>query len=211
MAVMTSFVAALTGGVASGKNAVARRFEALGVHVHDADAVARAVVQSGEPALAEIEFVFGPQVLNPDGSLDRRALRERIFDDADARKKLEAIVHPRVREWLRRRVALDRGPYCVLMIPLLAETWPQYAFVDRVLLVDAPEEFQIVRLMKRDGIAREQAQRILCAQASRAQRRALAQDVVVNDGDESALDSQVAALHAKYLQLADLKRAAPTR
>ncbi|MBS0433250.1 MAG: dephospho-CoA kinase [Proteobacteria bacterium] len=199
------FVVALTGGVASGKNAVARRFEALGIHVHDADAAARAVVEPGQAALTEIEFVFGADVLGADGTLDRRALRERIFDDAEARRKLEAIVHPRVREWLRRRVAKDRGAYCLLMIPLLAETWPQYAFVDRVLLVDAPEEAQIERLMRRDGVTREQAQRTLDAQATRAQRGALAHDVIVNDGDEAALDAHVAALHAKYLELAQAR------
>lgn len=201
------YVVALTGGVASGKSAVARRFEALGIHVYDADAAARAVVEPGQPALAEIEFVFGPQVLDANGTLDRRALRERIFDDADARRELEAIVHPRVHAWLMRRVAMDRGPYCMLMIPLLAETWPQYDFVDRVLLVDAPEEIQIARLMQRDGVTRPQAQRTLDAQATRAQRRELAQDVIVNDGDESELDAQIAALHSGYLELAALKGA----
>ncbi|MGH8213396.1 MAG: dephospho-CoA kinase [Rhodanobacteraceae bacterium] len=196
------FVVALTGGVASGKSAVARRFEALGIHVYDADAAARSVVEPGEPALTEIEFVFGPQVLDADGTLNRRALRERIFDDAVARGKLEAIVHPRVHAWLLRRAAMDRGPYCMLMIPLLAETWPRYDFVDQVLLVDAPEEIQIARLVQRDGVTRGQARLTLDAQATRAQRRALAQDVIVNDGDESALDAQVAALHSKYLALA---------
>ena len=200
------YVVALTGGVASGKSAVARRFEALGINVHDADAAARAVVERGEPALAEIEVVFGPKILNADGTLDRRALRERIFDDANARTKLEAIVHPRVHAWLLRRVAMDRGPYCMLMIPLLAETWPQYDFVDRVLLVDAPEQLQVERLVHRDGVTREQARRTLDAQASRTQRHELAQDVIVNDGDESALDVQVTALHAKYLELAGVKR-----
>lgn len=205
-AAQTCYLVALTGGVASGKDAVARRFEAIGIHVYDADAAARAAVAPGEPALAEIEFVFGGEVLNADGTLDRRAMRERIFDDADARRKLEAIVHPRVRAWLRRCAMQDRGPYCVLMIPLLAETWPQYAFVDRTLLVDAPEAMQIERLMHRDGVSREQAQRTLAAQATRAQRRELAQDVIVNDGDESMLDAQVAALHEKYLELAAKKR-----
>jgi dephospho-CoA kinase len=201
------FVVALTGGVASGKSAVARRFEALGVPVHDADAAARAVVEPGEPALAEIEAAFGPQVLNAAGTLDRRALRDRIFDDAAARRKLESIVHPRVHAWLLQHVAMDRGPYCMLMIPLLAETWPQYDFVDRVLVVDAPADVQVERLMRRDGVTHEQARRTLDAQATRAQRRALAQDVIVNDGDEPALAPRIAALHAKYLALAELKRA----
>ena len=201
------FVVALTGGVASGKSAVARRFAELGIGVHDADAGARAVVEPGQPALPEIEFVFGAGVLRADGTLDRRALRERIFADSEARAKLEAIVHPRVREWLRRRIARDRGAYCILAIPLLAETWPQYAFVDRVLVVDAPAAMQIERLVRRDGVDREQARRTLAAQATREQRLALAHDVIANDGDEAALDSQVAALHARYLELAQQKSA----
>jgi dephospho-CoA kinase len=196
------FIVALTGGVAAGKSEVTRRFEALGVNVYDADVAARAVVEPGEPALTEIEFVFGPEVLAAGGSLDRRAMRERVFADARARKKLEAIVHPRVREWLRRRVATDRGAYCMLAIPLLAETWPQYAFVDRVLVVDAPDELRITRLMRRDRVTREQARQTLVAQAAREQRLALAHDVIVNDGDASHLDTEVAALHARYLELA---------
>ena len=197
------YVVALTGGAASGKNTVAKRFEAFGVHAHDADVAAREVVAKGESALAEIEFVFGAGMLHADGSLDRRALRERIFADPDARKKLEAIVHPRANAWLRARVARERGPYCLLAIPLLAETWPQYEWVDRVLLVDAPEEAQIERLMRRDGVTREDARRMLDAQATREVRRLIADDVIVNDGDEAALDAQVAALHARYLALAE--------
>jgi dephospho-CoA kinase len=200
-------VIALTGGVAAGKSEVARRFEALGIRVHDADAAAREVVERGEPALTEIEFVFGPDALNTDGSLNRRAMRERVFADPEARKKLEAIVHPRVHDWLRRRIAVDRGAYCMLAIPLLAETWPQYAFADRVLVVDAPDEVRIERLMRRDQVTREQAWQTLSAQVAREQRLALAHDVIVNDGDAVHLDAEVAALHAKYLELADLKRA----
>lgn len=200
------FVVALTGGVASGKSAVARRFEALGVNVHDADLAAREVVARNEPALAEIEFVFGANILQADGALNRGALRERIFADVDARKQLEAIVHPRVREWLRRRVAMDPGAYCIVAIPLLAETWPQYQWIDRVLLVDAPEAAQIERLMRRDGAPREQARQTLAAQATREQRRAIADDVIVNDSDEAALDMHIAALHARYLELAATKR-----
>lgn len=197
------YVVALTGGVAAGKSAVARRFESHGVHVYDADVAAREVVAPHEPALSEIEFVFGAEVLNADGSLDRRAMRERVFADPDARGKLEAIVHPRVRAWLRRRVAMDRGPYCMLAIPLLFENRDDYDWVDRVLLVDAPETLQIERLMRRDGVTREAAQRVLDAQSTRGQRLAIADDVIVNDGGESALDAQVAALHARYLELAD--------
>jgi dephospho-CoA kinase len=195
-------VVALTGGVASGKSAVARRFESLGIGVYDADVAAREVVAPGEPALAEIRSVFGVGVLQADGALDRRAMRERVFADAGARKKLEAIVHPRVRAWLRRRVGMDRGPYCMLAIPLLVENRAEYEWVDRVLLVDAPEALQIERLMQRDGVTREHAERMLDAQSTRAQRLAMADDVIMNDGEESALDAQVAALHARYLKLA---------
>lgn len=201
------FIIALTGGVAAGKSEVARRFESLGVNVYDADVAARAVVEPGAPALTQIEFVFGPDVLDADGSLDRRAMRERIFADPQARKELEEIVHPRVREWLRRHVATDRGAYCMLAIPLLAETWPQYAFVDRVLVVDARDELRIERLMRRDQVTREQARQTLAAQTAREQRLALAHDVIVNDGDAAHLDAEVTALHAKYLELADLKHA----
>lgn len=194
------FVIALTGGIASGKSAVARRFEALGIHIHDADVAAREVVAPGTPALAQIEFVFGHDVLNDDGSLDRRAMRERVFADADARRKLEAIVHPRVRTWLQRKVGMDRGPYCVLAIPLLVENRAEYDWVDRALLVDAPEALQVERLMKRDDVTRAHAESMLAAQSTREQRLAIADDVIVNDRDEAALDAQVAALHAQYLE-----------
>ncbi|MDE2498374.1 MAG: dephospho-CoA kinase, partial [Xanthomonadaceae bacterium] len=196
------YVVALTGGVAAGKSAVTRRFEALGIHVYDADVAAREVVAPREDALAEIELVFGAEVLNADGSLDRRAMRERVFTDPVARRKLEGIIHPRVRLWLRRRVDMDRGPYCILAIPLLVENRAHYAWVDRVLLVDAREAIQVERLMQRDGITREAALRMLDAQSSRKQRLAIADDVIVNDDDETALDAQVAALHARYLELA---------
>ncbi len=196
------YVVALTGGVASGKSAVARRFEKLGIRVYDADVAAREAVAPGSAALAEIEFVFGAGVLDADGSLDRRTTRERVFADPDARVKLERIIHPRVRAWLQRRVGMDRGPYCVLAIPLLAENRGEYAWVDRVLLVDAPEALQVERLMQRDGVTREHAERMLAAQTTREQRLAIADDVIVNDGEEAALDAQVATLHARYLEFA---------
>jgi dephospho-CoA kinase len=196
------FVVALTGGAASGKSVVSKQFEALGVAVYDADVAAREVVSPGEAALAEIEFVFGAAILNEDGSLNRRAMRERVFTDTRARRQLETIVHPRVREWLRRHAGMDRGPYCVLAIPLLAENSAEYDWVNRVLLVDAPESVQIERLMQRDSVTREHARSMLAAQAPRAARRAIADDVIVNDGDESALEARVTALHAHYLELA---------
>lgn len=196
------YVVALTGGVAAGKSAVAKRFAALGPGVYDADVAAREVVAPREPALAEIGSVFGGGMLLPDGSLDRRAMRERVFADPVARKQLERIIHPRVHAWLRGHVERDRGPYCMLVIPLLVENRDHYAWVDRVLVVDIPEALQIERLMQRDGATREGAQQMLAAQATREQRLAMADDIIVNDGHKAALDAKVAALHARYLELA---------
>ncbi|TPG08643.1 dephospho-CoA kinase [Rhodanobacter glycinis] len=193
---------ALTGGIAAGKTAVARRFEALGVHVHDADVAAREVIEPGTPGLAAVVGVFGPEVLDASGRLDRPAMRQRVFADPAARKKLEAIIHPGVRQWLRERVLAEQGPYCLLAIPLLAENIEHYRWVDRVLLVDVPESVQITRLIARDGIDQTLARRMLAHQASRAERLALADDVIENDGDEAALDDAVATLHQRYLALA---------
>ena len=199
---MSAFVVALTGGVASGKSAVERRFEALGIRAYDADVAARAVVEPGSEALAEVARVFGREALDAEGRLDRAAMRQRVFADPPARTTLEAILHPRIRTWLRDSVAADRGPYCILSIPLLVENRAHYAWVDRVLVVDAPEAVQIERLTRRDGIDAALAAKMIAAQASRADRLAIADDVIVNDRDEAALDMQVAALDARYRKLA---------
>jgi dephospho-CoA kinase len=200
--VRTRFVVAIGGGIASGKTAVADAFVRRGVDCHDADVAARAVVAPGQPALAEITTRFGPQALQADGSLDRAAMRRRVFGDDDARHALEAIVHPRARDWLRARVAADPGPYCLLAIPLLAETWPAYAWVDRVLIVDVAPEVQLERLQRRDAVERELALKMIAAQATRAQRLAIATDVVDNSGTLEQLDDAVDALHSKFLRLA---------
>ena len=195
-------VIALTGGVAAGKSAVARRFEALGVPVHDADVAARAVIEPGSAGLAAVVDAFGTQVLDASGRLDRPAMRQRVFADPAARQRLEAIIHPRVRQWLHAHALAERGPYCLLAIPLLAENIAHYRWVDRVLLVDAPESLQIARLMTRDGIDETLARRMLAQQATRAERQALADDVIENDGDEAALDAAVADLHRRYQAMA---------
>lgn len=193
---------ALTGGIAAGKTAVARRFEALGVHVHDADVAAREVIEPGMPGLDAVVAAFGTGVLDASGRLNRPAMRQRVFADPAARERLEAIIHPRVRQWLRERVLAEQGPYCLLAIPLLAENIEHYRWVDRVLLVDVPESVQITRLIARDGIDQTLARRMLAHQASRAERLTLADDVIENSGDESALDGAVAELHQRYLALA---------
>lgn len=194
---------ALTGGIAAGKTAVARRFEALGVPVYDADVAAREVIEPGTPGLQELVAAFGGDVLDASGQLDRAAMRQRIFADPAARRTLEAIIHPRVRLWLRERALAERAPYCLLAIPLLAENIEHYRWLDRVLLVDVPESVQLNRLTARDGIGDALAQRMIAHQASRAERLALADDVIENSGDESALDGTVADLHQRYLALAN--------
>jgi dephospho-CoA kinase len=205
---MRALVIGLTGGIAAGKSAVTRRFEALGVHVHDADVAAREAIAPGTAGLSAVVDAFGDDVLDDAGRLDRPAMRRRVFADPAARATLEGIIHPRVREWLRERAATEAGRYCLLAIPLLAENIEHYRWVDRVLLVDAPESVQITRLIARDGIDETLARRILAHQASRAERLALADDVIENDGDESALDNAVTELHQRYLSLAS-QRPAP--
>jgi dephospho-CoA kinase len=197
-----AYAVGLTGGIAAGKTAVARHFEVLGVPVHDADVAARAVVEPGSDGLAAIVATFGAQVLDADGRLDRPAMRRRVFADAEAKRQLEAIVHPRVREWLHQRAIAETAPYCLLAIPLLAENIAHYRWLDRILLVDVPEAVQIERLCARDGIDRPLAERMLAHQASRAERLALADDIVDNSGSEAALEAHVQALHRRYLALA---------
>jgi len=200
------FTVALTGGIASGKSAVATRFESMGVRVYDADHAARVVVERGSDGLASIVAAFGEEVLNPQGGLDRPAMRQRIFADPSARRTLEAIVHPRIRQWMLERAQADNGPYVILAIPLLTENIGHYRWVDRIVVVDVPEETQILRLVVRDGIQEDLAARILASQASRAARLALADDVIENGGPETALDHQITVLHQRYLDLAAAKR-----
>lgn len=201
-----ALVVALTGGVAAGKGAVSRCFEALGIAVHDADVAAREVIEPGTPGLASVVAAFGSGVLDDSGRLDRPAMRRRVFAEPAMRRTLEAIVHPLVREWLQQRARRDRGPYCVLAIPLLAENIEHYRWVGRILLVDVPESVQIRRLLARDGIDEALAHRMIEQQASRAQRLALADDVIENSGDLSALEHAVAELHQRYLALATQER-----
>ena len=195
------FRVALTGGIASGKSTVADLFAALGVPVIDTDVIAREVVEPGRPALAQVAEAFGADVLDADGRLDRKRMRERIFADADARRRLEAILHPAIRAEMERQSQAAGGPYQVLVIPLLAEGGRR-DHVDRVLLVDVPEELQIQRVMWRDGVSHGEAQASLNAQATRAQRLAMADDVLRNTGRVDDLREQVAKLHQQFLRLA---------
>lgn len=191
----------VTGGIASGKSAVTEMFEGLGAPVIDTDIIAREVVAPGEPALGEIRHEFGDGVFGEDGSLDRNALRRIVFSDDDARRRLEGILHPRIRELTFERAASTGGDYQLIVVPLLVES-PLRKFVDRILVVDCDEDTQIRRLMARDAESEGQARRMLAAQSSRDERLAIADDVVRNDGDLSETLEQVQALHQAYLRQA---------
>lgn len=187
----------LTGGIASGKTAVARQFERLQVPVLDTDQIARDVVEPGTPGLARLIESFGPGILDESGRVDRRRLRQLVFADADLRRQLEAITHPAIREELARRSAAAGGLYQIHVIPLLVETGRAGAY-DRVLVVDSPEEEQIRRLIARDNTDIEQARRILAAQATREQRLSAAHDVIENKGTLADLEKFVQILHEQY-------------
>lgn len=201
---MSDFIVGLTGGVASGKSEVSRRFEALGIVVADADIAAREVVAPGSPALAQIAERFGPGTLLADGSLDRARLRERIFANADDRRALEAITHPAIRARVRSLCEAASSPYAIAAIPLLTEAGgkPTYPWLDRILVVDTSEAIQHARLQQRDSIAAELAQRMIQAQATREQRLAIADDVIVNDGLPDDLQASIETLDRRYRELA---------
>jgi dephospho-CoA kinase len=191
----------LTGGVASGKSTVADLFAEKGVPIVDTDVIAREVVEPGQPALAEITREFGPAILDEDGRLHRRRLRDLVFKDDKRRKALEAIVHPRIRDETEARAAAAGGAYQVIVVPLLTES-PMKAAMDRILVVDVSEDTQLERLLQRDSESEVQARRMIAAQASRDDRLAIADDVIDNSGTVEATADQVDRLHRKYLELA---------
>ncbi len=192
----------LTGGIGSGKSAVTRLFEDLGVPVIDADQASREVVKPGQPALQQLAQRFGDQIIDSRGELLRKALREIVFTDEQARKDLEAILHPLIRQRIERQLEELSDPYAVLAIPLLIETGASYQ-VDRILVVDCPVSEQVRRVSSRDGVSEAQVEAILATQASREQRLKAADDVIENSGTIEELKPRVAALHRKYLELAE--------
>ncbi len=195
------YTVALTGGIGSGKSTVADEFAHLGVTVIDADIIARQVVEPGTPALLAIAERFGPQMINDDGSLNRRRLRERIFAHSEDKAWLNALLHPLIQQETRRQMQASTSPYLLWVVPLLVENRLTDK-ADRVLVVDVPKETQIERTIRRDGVSREHAEHILAAQATREQRLAAADDVIENMGSADAVASHVARLHEKYLMLA---------
>jgi dephospho-CoA kinase len=196
----------LTGGIASGKSTAAKFFGALGVPILDSDQIARDVVEPGQPPLERLVERFGRGILTADGHLDRPALRDIVFSDPKARADLEALTHPAIGAAMEEQSAAAGGPYQILVIPLLVEK-NLASHVDRVLVVDCDEHLQISRLRERDGSTPEQVAAILKAQAPRAARLKAADDIIKNDANLNAVREQVAALHARYLELASRARA----
>ena len=202
------YVVGVTGGIGSGKSAVTARFAGLGVDVVDADLAARAVVAPGTPGFAAIVEHFGDAIVDPGGQLDRAALRQRVFDDDEARRWLEGLTHPLIGEEIARGLAASTSPYAILSSPLLLEG-RQRALVDCVLVVDVPEDTQLARTMARDDNDEALVRRIMAAQAGRAERLAGADMVIDNSGPLAALDARVAALHRTFLARAQRARQRP--
>jgi dephospho-CoA kinase len=199
---MANFIVAVTGGIASGKSAVTELFSETGIVIADADIAARSVVEPGQPALEEIASSFGPHFVM-DGKLNRPALRELIFDNPDAKKKLESITHPRIRELLTSECRAATSPYAIVAIPLLAESKKsRYDWINRILVIDTSCEIQKFRLLARDKISGELADKMLDAQASRSERLAIANDVITNMHDRPSLKESVLRLDERYRKLA---------
>ena len=197
-----TFVVGLTGGIGSGKTAAADEFGRLGAAVVDTDAIAHELTQPGGAALAGIEQLFGRTFLDAAGAMDRKKMRDHVFADPAAKRALEALLHPMIREQSARRIAAARAPYVVHVVPLLIESPDYRRRVNRVLVVDAPEETQVARVRARSRLPEEEVRAIMRTQVSRAERLAAADDVIDNGGSRDALRNQVAALHQKYLQFA---------
>ena len=196
-----AFVVGLTGGIGSGKSSAADEFARLGATVVDTDLIAHELTGQGGAALAQIERLFGKDFLESN-ALNRKKMREHVFSNPAAKKKLEALLHPMIREESARRIAAAAGPYVVYVVPLLVESGDPRRGVNRVVVVDAPAEAQLARVRMRSALGADEVSAIIAAQAGRAERLAAADDVIDNSGTPGALRKQVAALHRKYLQFA---------
>ena len=199
---MSEFVVGLTGGIGSGKSAAADCFAAHGIAVVDTDALAHALTAAGGAAMPALLAEFGPEVATPDGALDRSRIRRLVFADPDARKRLEAILHPQIRVLSGERCRDAASPYVILAVPLLVESGGYRDRCNRVVVVDCPESLQISRVMARSGLSESEVRAIMAAQASRGERLVVADDVLNNDGDLHHLEAQITGLHRKYLHLA---------
>jgi len=193
----------LTGGIGSGKSLVANAFADLGVEVVDTDLIARELTAPSGLALTQIRETFGEQYLQVDGGLDRRRMRDKVFEEPEARVQLEGILHPLIRVRAQQIVDASTSPYVLLVVPLLVESGAYQDLADRILVVDCDPGQQIERVMQRDGVTEAKARAILAAQTSRGNRLSLADDVIDNSGDVSESMTKVQTLHRKYLQLAE--------
>jgi dephospho-CoA kinase len=189
----------LTGGIGCGKSTVADLFAARGASVVDTDLIAHALTAPGGAAMPALVEAFGPGFATPDGALDRARMRKLVFDDPDARARLEAILHPRIRAATAAAALAATGPYVLFVVPLLIESGGWRERVARVLAIDCPEEVQVRRVMARNGLPEAQVRAIMAAQVTRARRLQEADDVIVNDAGTEALLPQVERLHAFYL------------
>ena len=202
------FCVGLTGGIGSGKSSAARIFDDLGAAVVDTDEISHELTRPGGAALAAIRGAFGEEYVAADGGLARASMRQRVFSDVAARRKLEAILHPLIRNEVRTRVAAVGRPYVVIVVQLLLETGAYRDLIQRILVIDCSEDTQVARTMERSGLTEGEVRAIMAAQAPRAARLAAADDVLLNDGDLAALRHAAAALHQRYLALA---RSMPAR
>ena len=188
----------LTGGIGSGKTAASDAFKSLGIDIIDADMSSRRVVERGQPALEDIQDHFGSDILDSENNLDRAKLREIIFQDPKERVWLEELLHPKIAQHIKDQLESSKSPYCVLVSPLLLET-EQKSFCSSVLVVDVPEESQISRTSKRDGVSEEQVKSIIATQINREQRLKQADEIIINDGSIEELKEKILVLHTKYL------------
>lgn len=195
-------IVGLTGGIGCGKSAAAEMFARLGATVIDTDQIAHQLTATGQPALAEIRNRFGAGYFLPDGSLDRARLRNLVFSDTAAKKRLEALLHPLIKNEVRRRLADVQTRYVIVAVPLLLETGAYRELVQRILVVDCAEEQQVARTMARSGLSEKEVRAIMACQISRAERLRLADDIIDNRGERGELQQQVEQLHRQYLQLA---------
>jgi dephospho-CoA kinase len=201
-----AYAVGLTGGIASGKSLVANMFAKLGAELIDTDQIAREVVAPGQPGLDAVRAAFGDGMLTPRGDLDRAALRKLVFADSEKRRRLDELLHPLIRRRTLERLEQVKGPYAVVAVPLLVET-DFGKLVDRVAVVDCPVPLQLERLIRRDGLPRDEATAMISAQADRATRLRAAHDVIDNGGDPEHTRRQVAQMHQRYVELARRPRA----
>lgn len=201
-----SYRVGLTGGIGSGKSTVAAIFESLGVDVIDTDVIAHLLTADKGAAMPKILEVFGPKFQNADGSLNRNAMRQRIFSDSDAKKKLEEILHPMIRKLVDEAVSASQSRYVLLAIPLLVESGHYRERVDRVLVIDCPEEIQIARAMARSRLSRSEAEAIIASQCPRRERVRQADDIIFNGNQLAPLSHAVAVLDQRYSQLAAMAK-----